>query len=147
MDNTRSHYPANLRDSKESPYLSAIAPDSQNPKRALKFESKICHTFKRRHFNPPIWIDVHWHNFRVEIHLSAFCPASSLYAIDLVEAEKKVIAHTQLLPEIINDLQGYEYGATEDLCRYFSTLKWDKHITVLSVTVWETENRCTVLRI
>lgn len=70
-----------------------------------------------------------------------------MYAIDLVEAEKKVIAHTELLPEIINDLDGFEYGATEDICRYFAQMKWDKHITVLSVTIWETENRCTVLRL
>lgn len=127
--------------------MSVIPTDSQNPERALKFEAKVCHTFKRKHFNPPIWENSHFHDFRVEIHLAAYCPASSLYAIDLVEAEKKVIAHVNLLPEMVNDLMGFEHGTTEDLCRYFTEIQWDAHISVLSITIWETDNRCTILKL
>jgi hypothetical protein len=85
-------------------------------------------------------------NVSVAVTCLAACSVPAA-AIDLVEAERKLIAYAETLPEIINDLNGYEYGATEDICRFFSALEWDKHIKVLSITIWETENRCTILKL
>lgn len=112
------------------------------------FEYQIGAKFKRKHSNPPIWTDVHEHEFEVVFYLRALKLPTDLYGIDMVEVEQLVQCAIADIPELINDLSHCSNGTTEQLCQYFAELNlFDPQIEVIAVSVSECPERITLLRL
>ncbi|MBW4514546.1 MAG: hypothetical protein KME11_04915 [Timaviella obliquedivisa GSE-PSE-MK23-08B] len=135
----RSHYPEALR-GLSVPYSQGCAHECP-----VIFHYQISHSFRRRHFNPPIWQDDHWHDFRVTLHLQAERSISGMYGLDMIEQENLLKYSCSELPELINDHQDLAGGTTEDLCLYFAKIQLDPHIKLLRVDVFESPERVTSL--
>ncbi|MBD1995194.1 hypothetical protein H6G00_00940 [Leptolyngbya sp. FACHB-541] len=102
---------------------------------------------RRKHCNPPIWTDTHFHNFQITLHLQAVRGVSAMYGIDMIEVEMLLKAWAEALPEVVNEHPLCIGGTTEDLCLYFARIELDPHIQLLRVDVAETPERITSLPI
>ncbi len=131
----------------EPAYRNAIeSSDSQVSKPPLVFQYLISAVFRRKHYNPPIWQDAHYHNFTVSLELEAECRERDLYGLDMVETEKLLQQYVNELPETLNDCSKCLNGTTEQLCLYFAGIELDNHIQLKSVAVAECPERVTVLK-
>jgi hypothetical protein len=112
------------------------------------FDYQISAKFKRKHSNPPIWTDLHEHEFEVVFYLRALKLPTDLYAIDMIEAEQSVQCAIEDIPELINNLSDCSNGTTEQLCQHFAELDlFDPQIEVVAVSVSECPERITLLRL
>ncbi|GEM_PF-1311263 len=139
---SQAHYPPELQ-GKVAPYRQAIA----NPTRELPilFHYQISIKVRRQHYNPPIWTDAHYHDFRVTLHLQAVLETTAMYGIDMVEAEQRLRDWAAQLPEVVNNHPTCGGGTTEELCLYFAQIPLDSHIDLLRVDVAEVPERITSL--
>lgn len=104
-------------------------------------------TLRRQHCNPPIWTDYHFHSFEISLELSATCQPGDLYGLDIVEMESKLHLWGEQLPEKINEHPACPHGTTEEMCLYFAEIPLEPHVKLLGVSVSETPNRATTLRL
>lgn len=143
----RSHYPPELREKATIPYRNVISLNDQVYQEPLIFTYQIRTILHRQHFNPPIWTDAHFHDFEITLELEAVRYPEDLYGLDMVEMENQLQRWAKQLPEIINDHPLCPHGTTEEMCVYFSRIPVDPHIKILQVSVSETPNRVTTLRL
>lgn len=143
----RSHYPPELREKATSPYRNIISKDDQVYQEALIFTYQIKTTLHRQHFNPPIWTDAHFHDFEITLELEAVRYPEDLYGLDMVEMENLLQLWAKQLPPIINNHPLCPHGTTEEMCLYFSRIPVDHPIKIIQVSVSETPNRVTTLRL
>ena len=146
----RSHYPANARINQPAPYRQVKPANTQFPKAApvILFEYEISADFTRLHYNPPLWLDLHPHDFKVTLHLESPCYATDLYGVDMVEAENLLKLAIADLPPGINDSPDCPDGTTEQLCLYFAKIQFpDPEIRIKAVKVYECPERATILRL
>lgn len=99
----------------------------------------------RLHANPPIWNELHPHNFSVTIELVSITQPDDMYGVDMVEAENALKEIVNNFPQPINEL--IPSGTTEAIAQYildqFTLL--DPVIKVIWVGVGETPSRLTIL--
>lgn len=139
---SQAHYPPELQ-GKTAPYRQAIAhPTRPFP---ILFHYEISTTVRRQHFNPPIWTDAHYHDFRVTLHLQALLEPAAMYGIDMVEAEQRLHGWAEQLPEVVNNHPDCGGGTTEELCLYFAQMPLEAHMELLRVDVSEVPERVTSL--
>lgn len=137
---SQAHYPPELQGI-VAPYRQAIAqPTRPYP---ILFHYQISATIRRQHFNPPIWTDAHYHDFRVTLHLQAMLEPAAMYGIDMVEVEQRLRGWAEQLPEVVNNHPTCGGGTTEELCLYFAQMPLDVHIALLRVDVAEVPERVT----
>lgn len=140
---SRSHYPLELQRSEIAPYLVVSRRARGRRESSTLFHYRISYSFRRKHFNPPIWLDAHEHEFEVRLHLQAVRSPSSLYGLDMVEVESLLKFFAEALPEVVNDHPAMPGGTTEEMCEYFAAIELDPHIQVLQVDVSEVSQRVT----
>lgn len=146
----RSHYPANARITEPAPYRRVKPTNTQfaKPGPVRIFEYEISAGFTRLHYNPPLWLDLHPHDFKVTLHLEAPCYPTDLYGLDMVEAENLLKLAIADLPPAINDSPDCPDGTTEQLCEYFAKIQFpDPEIRIKTVKVHECPERATILRL
>jgi hypothetical protein len=131
----------------ELSYLTAIQPETQIHKGQIRYEYRIATQFTRKHCNPPLWNNHHEHTFSVALELAANRPETGLFGLDMCEVERSLIAWAAVLPEVLNDCPRCPHGTTEELCHYFASLPLATHIELLRVSVSETQERTTILRL
>lgn len=92
-------------------------------------------------------MEPHSHDFRVVLHLRAARAGRDLFGLDMVEIEKLLKSTIDRLPEVVNDLEGYPNGTTEQLCEYFahSIELRDREVELVAISVSETPGRVTKL--
>ena len=116
-------------------------------KQSLIFDYQIRAVLRRQHHNPPIWIENHWHDFQVTLHLRAQRNPSDMYGLDMVEMEQRLQEWGGRLPIIVNDCPLCPGGTTEELCCYFASIPLESHVTLIGVSVAENPERLTYLSI
>ncbi|AGY56563.1 hypothetical protein [Gloeobacter kilaueensis] len=131
----------------EAPYLTVVAPDRQVYPGTIRYEYRIAAGFRRRHANPPLWHDRHEHEFTVTLELAAFRPPTGLYGLDMVALEEQLKRWTAAIPPVLNDCPLCPHGTTEELCHYFASLPLESHVQLLAVSVAESPERVTILRL
>lgn len=139
---SQSHYPPELQ-GQVAPYRQAIAQPTRT--QPILFHYEISTIIRRQHFNPPIWTDAHYHDFRVTLHLQAMLESAAMYGIDMVEVEQRLRGWAEQLPEVVNNHPTCEGGTTEELCLYFAQMPLDAHMDLLRVDVSEVSERVTSL--
>ena len=107
------------------------------------FEYDICYTLTRLHYNPPIALDAHPHDFLITLHLRAQRISPNIYGLDMVKLEHELKDYAEQLPSTVNDHPRVPTGTTEELCEYFATMPLAPHIQLLSVSVGECPERLT----
>lgn len=146
MVQARSHYPENFRTYKTPPYRKIIFADPQVDRSAVTFYYDISYTVTKFHCNPPIWEDIHPHDFKITLSIKSIRYPEDMYGIDTVEVEKVLKFECELLPNVINEV--IPSGTTEDICLYFSSLKLpDKNSKIIRISVSETPERTTILEV
>lgn len=143
MNSAQSHYPAELQ-GQVAPYQTTNLAPRRSP---TIFHYQISAKLRRQHFNPPIWTDSHYHDFRVTLHLRAVRGVSAIYGVDMVEQENLLKFFCDALPDVVNDHPLCSGGTTENLCEYFATMQFDPHIELLQVDIAETRDRITSLQL
>jgi 6-pyruvoyl-tetrahydropterin synthase len=128
-------------------YLTALSPHEQVNHGQILYEYQISTRIKRRHFNPPLWVDIHPHEYAITLHLSAARTESGLFGLDMIEVENALREWAELLPEIVNDCSLCPHGTTEEMCHYFTRLPLAEHITLTAVSIAESPERVTLLRL
>ncbi|UFP95264.1 hypothetical protein ISF26_03155 [Gloeobacter morelensis MG652769] len=131
----------------QSAYLQAVPPEEQVHQGAIRYAYRIGARFRRRHANPPLWHDRHEHDFAVTLDLAAVRPSTGLYGLDMVALEQQLQQWVAALPEVLNDCPLCPHGTTEELCHYFATLALEPHVSLLAVSVAESPERVTILRL
>lgn len=147
MIDSRWHYPPSLKSAQNIPYQGIIPPENQVRSQAATFNYTIKATLRRQHCNPPIWTDFHLHTFEIILELAATCQPGDLYGLDMVEMENQLYLWAEQLPEKINQHPLCPHGTTEEMCLYFARIPVEPHVKLLSVSVSETPNRVTTLRL
>jgi hypothetical protein len=147
MSDSRWHYPASLKHSQTIPYQGIISLENQVHHQPVTFNYTIKATLRRQHCNPPIWTNFHYHTFEIILELAAICQPGDLYGLDMVEMENKLYIWAEQLPEKINEHPLCPHGTTEEMCLYFAQIPVEPHVKLLSVSVSETSNRVTTLKL
>lgn len=147
MKSARSHYPPHLRETVTSPYRNILSVPIQVDSQPVTFSYTIKATLRRQHTNPPIWHHLHYHQFEVILDLEATCHPGDLYGLDMVEVENQLHLWAEELPDLINEHPLCPYGTTEEMCLYFSKIPLDPGIKIIQVSVSETPNRVTTLKL
>ncbi|MDY7020472.1 MAG: hypothetical protein SWJ54_03795 [Cyanobacteriota bacterium] len=147
MIDSRWHYPTHLKHSTTVPYQGIIPLERQIHHQSITFDYTIKTTLSRQHCNPPIWTDFHFHTFEIILELAATCQPGDLYGLDMVEMENKLYLWAEKLPEKINEHPLCPHGTTEEMCLYFAQIKLEPHVKLLRVSVSETANRVTTLKL
>ncbi|MGL5082228.1 MAG: 6-carboxytetrahydropterin synthase [Microcoleaceae cyanobacterium] len=147
MHNSHSHCPSHRQDSVQIPCQNVIPPHQQHQQGAITFTYCIKGSFRRQHCNPPIWFDLHVHTFEVTLELQAICQPGDLYGLDMVEMENRLAFWIEQLPAVINQHPACPHGTTEEICLYFAQIPVDSHGQLLKVSVSETPNRITILKL
>ena len=114
---------------------------------SLIFDYQIRATLRRKHHNPPIWMENHWHDFQITLHLRAQRNPSDMYGLDMVDMEQRLQEWGERLPIIVNDFPLCPGGTTEELCCYFASIPLDSDVTLIGVYVAENSERLTYLSI
>lgn len=150
VEQARSHYLDNAHITEAAPYRKVKPANTQFSTSApvIYFEYEISAGFTRLHCNPPLWTDLHPHDFKVTLHLEAPRYATDLYGMDMVEAENLLKLAIADLPPAINDSPDCPDGTTEQLCLYFAKMQFpDPEVRLKSVKVSECPERATILRL
>ena len=113
----------------------------------LIFDYQIRATLRRKHHNPPIWMENHWHDFQITLHLRAQRNPSDMYGLDMVDMEQRLQEWGERLPIMVNDFPLCPGGTTEELCSYFASIPLDSDVTLIGVSVAENSERLTYLSI
>ena len=147
MKSARSHYPAHLRETLTSPYRNILSAPIQPDAQPITFAYTIKANVRRQHTNPPIWHHLHYHQFEICLDLEATCHPGDLYGLDMVEVENQLHLWAEELPDVINEHPQCPYGTTEEMCLYFAKIPLDSAIQIIQVSVSETPNRVTSLKL
>ncbi|MEL6853484.1 MAG: 6-carboxytetrahydropterin synthase [Cyanobacteria bacterium J06607_13] len=140
---SREHYPTEV-DKLGSPVYRSVLQTQEMHDQPASFDYEISVDFSRTHCNPPVWHDVHPHDYRVTLVITSTRRPEDLYGLDMVEAERLLRAYVDELPECINDHPGTRDGTTEALCLYFAGRPLsDPLARLVSVSVAETPERVT----
>ena len=111
------------------------------------FDYDIRYTLTRQHYNPPVSMNAHPHDFCITLELRAQRQPPDIYGLDMVDVEQQLKAYANQLPPVVNDHPEVPTGTTEELCEYFAKMPLASHIQVLSVSVAECPERVTRLRL
>ena len=139
----RSHYPQNC--DRTNPAWVGVLADSPQDHLPVLFYYQIEQSFSRKHHNPPVWTQPHYHQFRVRLSLAAVKVPSNLYGLDMVEVEQMLRNHIEQLPDSINRHPDCPHGTTEELCAYFANIKLPEPIALTEVAVAECPERWTII--
>ncbi|MGF1491081.1 MAG: hypothetical protein ACFBSC_01230 [Microcoleaceae cyanobacterium] len=142
--------PCQMKSHEAKPYQSKSYRDilpahEQRQQTPTTFTYKISTGFRRQHCNPPLWFDLHFHDFVVTLVLKAICRPGDLYGIDMVDMENRLQAWSKQLPDVVNQHPDCPHGTTEELCSYFAQIPLESHVCLLSVSVSESTHRTTTL--
>lgn len=110
----------------------------------MKFGYRIQAQIARLHSNPPIFNDIHPHQFTVVLQLEADRKDGELYGLNMCDIEAELNQVLSSLPQYINDHPLIPNGTTEQFCEWLS--KELKFLPITQIEVAECPERVTILR-